>query len=79
MLIVAIALIAALAVVALSAFIVLCLGIRCEDKAASLGRPAPGFAALLARRFTGLRAQPADQSAVKAERPSSRRIKEVSR
>jgi hypothetical protein len=55
MLIIAIALIGALPVAGLIAFAVLCLGIRREDKAASLDRQAPGFAAVQARRFTGWR------------------------
>jgi hypothetical protein len=42
------------AVAAFTAFVVLCLGIRREDRAA-FSRSAPTFAARQARRFTGLR------------------------
>jgi len=73
MLIIAIVLIGVVAVVCLTAFIVLCLGIRREDKAASLDRRAPGFAALLARRFTGLRAQPGGQIATHLHGPDKAR------
>jgi hypothetical protein len=45
------------AIAAFTAFIVMCLGIRREDRAA-LHRSAPTFAARQARRFTGLRTQP---------------------
>jgi hypothetical protein len=61
MLIIAISLVGVIAVVGFIAFIVLCLGIRREDKAASLDRQAPGFAAIQARRFTGLRSLPGDR------------------
>jgi hypothetical protein len=44
------------AIAAFTAFVILCLGIRREDRTA-LHRPAPTFAAKQARRFTGLRAQ----------------------
>jgi hypothetical protein len=49
----------AVAVAAFTAFVVLCLGIRSEDRAALRGS-APTFAARQARRFTGLRTQPPD-------------------
>lgn len=56
MLSIALALIAAIAVTGLIAFLVLCLGIRHEDRA-TLHASAPGFAARQARRFTGLRTE----------------------
>jgi hypothetical protein len=71
MLIIAIVLVGAIAAVGFIAFIVLCLGIRREDKAATLNRRAPGFAALQARRFTGWRAQPDDQIAAHTQDPNS--------
>lgn len=73
MLIIAISLVAVIAVVGFTAFIVLCLGIRREDKTASLGRRAPGFAALQARRFTGWRAQPTDRISIRSQSPDSAR------
>jgi hypothetical protein len=73
MLIIAIVLIGVIAVAGFAAFIVLCLGIRREDKAASLDRRAPGFAALQARRFTGWRAQPSDRIATHPASPDSAR------
>jgi hypothetical protein len=53
MLVLSLALTAGLAVVAAIAFIILCLGIRREDRAGAFDKPAPGFAARQARRFTG--------------------------
>ncbi len=44
------------AVAACASFVILCLGIRNEDRAA-LYHSAPTFAARQARRFTGLRTQ----------------------
>jgi hypothetical protein len=44
------------AIAAPIAFVILCLGIRREDRAA-LYQPTPTFAARQARRFTGLRTQ----------------------
>lgn len=63
MLIIAVALIGAVAIAGFIAFTLLCLGIRCEDKAATLSGPAPGFAAVQARRFTGWHAQPSTRVA----------------
>lgn len=61
MLIIAIILVGLTALIGFIAFIVLCLGIRREDRAASLDRQAPpGFAASQARRFTGWRSQPSE-------------------
>ncbi len=51
-----IALSVGVAIAAFTAFIVLCQGIRREDRAALHGA-APTFAARQARRFTGLRTQ----------------------
>ena len=51
-----IALSVGVAIAAFAAFIVLCAGIRREDRAA-LHRAAPTFAARQARRFTGLRTE----------------------
>lgn len=77
MLIIAVVFVGLISVVGFIAFIVLCLGIRREDKAASLDRRAPGFAALQARRFTGMRAQPHDRNATDTRAPDS--VKERAR
>lgn len=46
-----------IAIVGLITFIVMCLGIRQDDRSARLDGPAAGRAARLARRFTGLRTE----------------------
>lgn len=71
MLFIAVVLVGFIAIAGLIAFIVLCLGIRREDKAASLSRRAPGFAAVQARRFTGLRAQPSARIAAQMHAANS--------
>lgn len=71
MLIIAVILIGVIAVIGFIAFIVLCLGIRREDRAASLDRQAPGFAAFQARRFTGLRSQQSDRIATHMQAANS--------
>ena len=73
MLIIAIAFIGVIAAAGFTAFIVLCLGIRHEDKAASLDKRAPGFAALQARRFTGWRARPDDRISIHSSGSNSAR------
>lgn len=60
MLIIVVVLTGGIAIAGLIAFVILCAGIRREDRTAGLDGPAPGFAAQAARRFTGLRTQPPD-------------------
>ena len=69
MLIIVLVLTGVIAVAGFITFAMLCLGIRREDKAAGLGGHAPGFAAIQARRFTGLRTQPAEHIPAHACRP----------
>lgn len=68
MLIIAVILVGLTGLIGFIAFIVLCLGIRREDKTASLNRQAHGFAAIQARRFTGLRSLPSEDANSAKER-----------
>jgi hypothetical protein len=72
LMLIVIALALCLAVTGMVVFIVLCAGIRREDRSAGLGGQVTGRAAVLARRFTGLRTEQPGVRGPRSRRQSER-------